>query len=166
MLPALYELTEEYLEAEEKLRDLDIDDETIRDTLEGLQFPIEQKATNVAFVIRNMESLAEQIKQAEQQMAARRKAIEKRAESIRSYLLHNMERCEISKIESPYFKISIRQNPAKVVIDDPVRIPCEFYRYPDAPPPEPDKKAIKEVLESGGFISGAHIEKTKRIEIK
>lgn len=166
MLPALYELASEYVEAANKLQNLELDEETIRDTLEGLQFPIEQKATNVAFVIRNMESLAEQIKQAEQQMVARRKAIEKRAENVREYLLRNMERCGISKIESPYFKISIRQNPGSVVIDDAGQIPCELYRYPEAPPPEPDKKAIKAMIESGQEVSGAHIEKTTRVEIK
>lgn len=166
MLPALYELTSEYLEASNALQNLDLDDETIRDTLEGLQFPVEQKCQNVAFIIRNMEVLADQIKQAEQQMAARRKAIENRAANVREYLLRNMERCEISKIESPYFKISIRNNPASVVVDDAGQIPCEFYRYPEAPPPTPDKKLIKEAIESGIDVAGVHLERTKSIQIK
>lgn len=166
MLPALYELASEFIEASNALQNLDLDDETIRDTLEGLQYPVEQKCSNVAFVIRNMESLAEQIKQAEQQMAARRKAIENRAANVRKYLLQNMERCGISKIESPYFKISIKNNPASVVVDDAGAIPCEFYRYPEAPPPAPDKKLIKETIESGVDVPGVHLERGTSLVIK
>src|SRR4030067_3676200 len=111
MLPALYTLAEEYIGASQHLQNLDLDEQTLSDTLEGLVGSVEEKATNVAFVIRNLESLADQIKQAENQMESRRKAIENRASSIKKYLLHNMERCEIRKIESPYFKICIKQNP-------------------------------------------------------
>lgn len=166
MLPALYKLADEYCEAENKLQNLELDDQTISDTLEGMSGEIETKASNVAFVIRNMESLAEQIKQAEQQMASRRKALENRADNVRQYLLTNMERCGISKIESPWFKISVKQNPEKVVIYDAGAIPCELYRYPEAPPPEPDKKAIKAAIESGNDVPGVHLERTKRLEIK
>lgn len=166
MLPALYELSSEFIEASNALQNLDLDDETIRDTLEGLQYPVEQKCNNVAFVIRNMESLAEQIKQAEEQMALRRKAIENRAANVKQYLLHNMERCGISKIESPYFKISIRNNPASVVADDAGAIPSEFYRYPEAPPPLPDKKLIKDSIESGVDVPGVHLVRTTSVVIK
>ena len=166
MLPALYTLADEYIGAANALQNLDLDDQTIADTLESLAGEIEVKSTNVSFVIRNMESLAEQIKQAEQQMASQGKAIENRAENVRKYLLINMERCGISKIESPYFKISVKQNPASVVIDNEGQIPCEFYRYPEAPPPAPDKKAIKSAIESGIDVPGAHLERIIRVEIK
>lgn len=166
MLPALYELVSEYKEVSDKLHDMQLDEQTIADTLEGIGGDIETKCSNVAFVIRNLESLAEQIKQAEQQMASRRKAIENRAANVREYLLRNMERCEISKIESPYFRISIRNNASSVVIDDAGLIPCEFYRYPDAPPPAPDKKLIKDAIESGVAIQGCHLERTKSLSIK
>lgn len=166
MLPALYELSSEFIEASNALQNLDLDDQCISNTLEGLQYPVEQKCNNVAFVVRNLESLAEQIKQAEQQMAARRKAIENRAANVREYLLQNMERCGISKIESPYFKISIRNNPASVVVDDAGAIPCEFYRYPEAPPPSPDKKLLLDALKSGINISGVHLEHKTRLDIK
>lgn len=166
MLPTLYELAYEFIEASNTLQNLDLDEDTIRDTLEGLQYPVEQKAQNVAFVIRNMESLAEQIKQAEEQMATRRKAIENRAANVKQYLLQNMERCGISKIESPYFKISIRNNPASVVVDDAGAIPSEFYRYPEAPPPSPDKKLIKQVIESGVDVPGVHLERGTSLSIK
>ena len=57
-MTALYLLTQEFREAAEKLADAELPDEVIADTLESLQFPIEEKAKNVAMVIRNIEASA------------------------------------------------------------------------------------------------------------
>ena len=166
MLPALYELAAEYRSAADQLANLELDEQTIADTLEGLSGDLEQKCSNVAFVIRNIESLAEQSKQAEQQMAARREAIEKRAKRIREYLLRNMLDCKIPSIESPWFAIAVKNNPGKVVIDDERAIPSEYMRQPEPPPAEPDKNAIKQAIKAGKEVAGAHIEHTQRVEIK
>lgn len=165
-MTALYQLTTEYRAAAERLHDLDLDDQTIADTLEGMAGAVEVKARNVAFVIRNCEALADQIKQAEEQMAARRKAIENRATRIRNYLLNNMQACGISKIECPEFKLSIHKNPGAVVIDAEGQIPCDLFVYPEAPPPRPDKKAIADRIKAGKEVPGAHLEVSERLEIK
>lgn len=165
-LPALYVLANEYLQDIAKLQDLDLDPQTVADTLESLQGDMEVKATNVAMFVRNLDSLAEQIKQAEAQMAARRKAIEGRADAVREYLLSNMVRTGISKIESPYFKISVKQNPASVVINDETQIPAKYMRQPPIPSPVPDKKEIKAALEFGENIKGCELQRTVRLEIK
>jgi len=165
-LPALYEIASEYREAMARLNELDLDEQTIADTLESISGDLTTKCTNIGFVIRNMESLAEQIKQAEQQMSARRKSIESRAEYVREYLRRNMEACEISKIESPWFAITLRKNPPKVVVDDPEAVPIEFWRQPPMPAPEIDKKAIAEQLKSGGVVSGTHLEQGVSVSIK
>ena len=122
-LPALYTIADQYLQDVANLQDLELDPQTVADTLEGLQGDLETKATNVAMFVRNLESLVDQIKQAEATTATRRKAIEQRAEHVREYLLSKMQRTGISKIESPWFKIAIRNNPPSVVVDHPSRIP-------------------------------------------
>jgi hypothetical protein len=165
-MTSLYVLTGDYLALANKLSDSDMDDQTIRDTLEGASGELEEKATNVACFIRNLESQAEAIKSAEKQMAERRKAIEKKAEHLSAYLKESMVRCGKAKIDSPYFCISIKKNPPSVVIDDAGQIPTEFYVYPDAPPPHPDKTAIDAALKSGKEINGAHLVQAERLEIK
>lgn len=166
-LPALYELAGEYRAAAEQLADLDLPPEVVADTLEGLAGDLEQKATNVALFARNLEATAAAIKQAEADMAARRKAIENRAASIRDYLLRNMMACGIQKIESPWFDLAVRQNPASVVVDDIEQIPAEFMRQPEPPPPAPDKKAIKDAIEKEGReVAGCHLDFGHRLEIK
>lgn len=165
-LPSLYVVADEYLQAVAQLADLDLPPEVVANILEGLSGDLEVKATNVAMFVRNLESMAEQIKAAEGEMAKRRKAIETRAEHVRDYLLSNMQRTGITKIECPYFKLAVRDNPPSVVIDDQSAIPAKFMRHPEPPPPAPDKTAIKDALKSGEEVAGAHLERKQRLEIK
>lgn len=162
--PALYTLAHEYQEAAETLADMNLPEEVFNDTLEGLRGDIEAKATNVAMVIRNFEALAAQIKDAEKQMALRRKNLEHRADNVREYLLHNMQACGISKIESPWFALAVKQNPPAVEITGPV--PAEYMRQPEMPPPEADKAAIKAALSGGEELEFARLVRGVRLEIK
>lgn len=165
-MTALFQLATEYKAAAERLHDLDLPDDVIADTLEGMAGAIEVKAQQVAYVIRNCESLAEQMKRAEEAMATRRKAVENRAARIRNYLHTHMEACRITSVECPEFKLNIRQNPPRVVIDAAGQIPCNLYVYPEAPEPYPDKKAIAAKIKSGEEVPGAHLETSSRLEIK
>lgn len=166
MQTSLYSLTGEYLAAADKLADLDLPDEVVADTLEGLAGALEVKATNVAAFVRNLEASAEAIKQAEADMAKRRQAIEHRAARVRQYLQFNLEKAGIQKIDCPFFKLSLRDNPPSVVIDAPTQIPTSFMRQPEPPPAAPDKKAIAEALKNGQDVPGAHLTRTRRLEIK
>ena len=165
-MTALFDIAREYREAADKLADLDLPPETIEDTLESLSGDLEVKATNTAFVIRNLEASAAAIKEAEAQMAARRKAIENRAARVRDYLLANMMVAGIQKIECPFFKLSVRDNPPAVEVYEPGLVPGEYMRQPEPPPPSPDKTAIKEAMKAGVDVPGCKLTVGKRLEIK
>jgi len=60
----LYSLAAEYRQAAESIANLDLDDQTIADTLEGLSGELEVKATNVAMFAKNLEATATAIKEA------------------------------------------------------------------------------------------------------
>lgn len=165
-MTALFELAAEYRGIAEKLADMDLDEVTVRDTLESVSGALEEKATNVALFARNLEATAAAIKQAESDMAARRKAIEKRAESLRRYLLENMNACGIKKIDSPYFSISVRDNPVAVDVFDAAQVPAEFMRQPEPPPPAPDKIAIRDAIKHGQVVPGCRPTVSQRLDIK
>lgn len=165
-MTALYELAHSYRDAADKLADLDLDEQTIEDTLESLSGDLEVKATNTAMVVRNIEAMAAAIKDAEAQMAARRKALENRATRVRDYLLANMMVSGIQTIECPYFKLSVRDNPASVEVYEPGLIPATFMRQPEPPPPSPDKTAIKEALKAGQDVPGCKLTVGKRLDIR
>lgn len=121
----LYELSDNYLSALDYLTDpeADIPMEAVTDTLEAFELDLTEKATNVAAFARNLEATAKAIKEAEQAMARRRRALENRSQWIKDYLKHNMEATGITKIESPWFVLAIRKNPQSVEVSDEASLP-------------------------------------------
>lgn len=166
MQTSLYNIAEEYRTAASTLANLDLDEQTIADTLEGMVGALEVKATNVAMFVRDMEATAEAIKTAEKQMAERRKALEVRTARIRAYIKDSMQIAGITKISCPYFSIAVRENPGAVVIDSENLIPADFMRQPEPPPLAPDKKAIADAIKAGHDVPGARLERGTRLEIK
>jgi hypothetical protein len=149
-----------------KLLELDLDDQTFKDTVEGMSGEIEAKAINVAAFIRNVESSAAAIKEAEGRMKARREALEKKTAWLMDYLKRNMEACGITKIESPELSLSIRKNPPYLVVDCAAAIPDYYWTDPPVPEKVLDKKGIKEVIAAGHEVAGVHLEHGTRLEIK
>jgi len=165
-MTALYEIAAEYRDAATKLAELDLDAQTVADTLEGLSGDLETKAQNVAFFVRNLEATAAAIKQAEADMAARRKAMENRADGLKRYIFESMTVAGIEKIECPHFRLAIKNNPAAVDVFEPGLVPASFMRTPEPPPPALDKTAIKEALKAGQDVPGARLTSGQRLEIK
>lgn len=165
-MTSLYDIAAEYRQAADKLADLDLDEQTIADTLEGMSGALEVKAQNVVMFARNLEATAAAIKEAETAMAARRKAIEHRAAGLRRYALSAMQVAGVQSIECPYFKLTVRKNPPAVEVFDAAQIPAQFMRTPEPPPPAPDKKAITEAIKAGQEVPGARLVRGERLEVR
>lgn len=165
-LPALYQIADQYLQDVAKLSDLDLDSQTVADTLEGLQGELEVKATNVAMFIKNLEGIASLKREAAKSLENQADALEYRAETVRNYLLTNMQRTGISKIDSQYLHIARRNTPPSVIVDDPAMIPERYMRQAPPPPPVPDKKEIAAALKFGEKVPGAHLETKQTVIIK
>jgi hypothetical protein len=165
-MTSLYLLAHEYRAAADQLADLDLDEQTVADTLEGMVGDLEVKAANVAMMARNLEATAAAIKDAEAQMAARRKTLERRSQWLRHYLLESMQHAGLKRMECPQFVLAVRDNPARVDVFAQAMVPEQFLRQPEPPPPEPDKMAIKEALESGADVPGCRLTRTQRLEVK
>lgn len=163
---SLYTIAQEHRAMVERLMDTQDDADVIADTIEAESYPLEVKAQNVAYAIKNLDATAAAIKAAEAEMAARRKAIENRVMHLREYVKTCMEIATVSKIECPHFALSIKANPPSVDIFEPSMIPAEFMRQPEPPPPAPDKAAIKEALKAGRDVPGALLAQGTRLEIK
>lgn len=162
----LYEIVKYKEELEALAESDDIPAETIANTLEAIEGELEEKAVNVAAFTRNLDASAKAIREAAAGMLERAERLERRAESIRAYLLFNMQAAGISKIECPFFKIAVRKNPPAVMIDNSEILPERFLVQPPTPPPRPDKIAIRDALKAGEPVPGAHLMQTERVEIK
>jgi hypothetical protein len=165
-VPALYTLADEYLQAAERLAELDLPEEVVKDTLEGLAGDLELKSTNVAMFIRNLEESEEAIRAAAADMIARADSIGKRADRVREYLKEQMERTGITKIECPYFTLAIQKNPPSVRVVNEGAVPIIFMRIPPVPAPTPDKQLIKKTLLEGTDVPGCELQHGTTLRIK
>lgn len=162
----LYQLVEQHRELE-RLADVeDLDEQTVADTLAGLQGDIATKAQSVAAMTLNVEAWAQAAEDASKRLAERATRTRKKAEWLRRYLHENMRAAGIPKIESPEFTVSIRKNPAAVLIAEGIILPAKFMVQPEPPPPRPDKKAIGEALKAGEVIEGCELRQSERLEIR
>ena len=162
----LHEITGALIQLENMVDNPDIDADRLAEAFDEAGGELQLKASNIALLVQNLEATAEAIKAAEARMTERRKAIENRASSIKAYVLRCMQAAAITKIECPEFRISVKNNPGRIVIDDENAIPIAYLRQPEPPPPAPDKKAIMDDIKQGVIIDGCHLEQSQRLEIK
>lgn len=165
-MSTLFELAAEYQNAAEQLEESGFDAQTIADTLEGLSGDLEQKAINIAKMIRNLEAEEDAIRKAIDDMVKRANATESRAQGLREYLKIGLQQSGVRKISCPWFVISLRENIPHVIIDAPDMLADRFMIFPDPPAPRPDKRAIAAAFRSGETVSGARMERGMRVEIR
>lgn len=168
-MTALYVITNEYLALAEKLADGDFDAQTIADTIEasGISDELAVKAQGIEHVARGAEAHNLAIDAEIARLQALKAQRTKVAAGLRAYLLDNMQRAGIEKIECPLFSISIRKNPPSVDIMDPLSLPAQYMVTPEPKPPvaAPDKAAIKKAIAAGEDVPGARLVQGVRLNI-
>lgn len=129
-MESLYLISEKYREAMDYLSDPenDIDAQTIADTMESLDDEMVVKLCNVARAVKNMESMASAIREAERSMASRRSILQSKAEHLREYMLVSMQKTGIDKAFAPDIECKLAKNPPSVEVFDEAEIPQEFWR--------------------------------------
>jgi len=148
----LYEISNEYKRLFDELSEMEgITQDIISDTLSPITDEFNNKVIAVTSYFRNLEAEANAIKTAEKSMYERRKAIENKIESIKSYLKSQMISTGINKISCPYFSVTLVKSKNSVNILDSSKIPSEFIR--EKVIKEPNKELI---LKTGG-CEGAEI---------
>ena len=134
-----------------------IDDETLRDTLEGLTSLPEM----IAEVVRSAlidEAMVAGLKDRVKQMKSRLARLELRAERKRSLAAEILSEADIPKITAPDFTISMRSSPPAVVVISEADIPKAFWKEQ---PPRLDRQALLTNLKSGQHVPGVALNNPK-----
>ena len=156
-MESLYELTEQYAAVRDMLFDEDVDEQVINDTLESIEGAIEVKADNYAKIIRTMDASIKALKDEEQRLSGRRKALEERQKWLKDTLEANMRYTGKMKFKTPLFSFSIQKNGGL----EPLVITGELEdipgRYLIQQPPIPDNMKIRKLLEEQP-VEWAHLE--------
>jgi hypothetical protein len=164
----LYELTQQQLELKQHLMGMNLDEQTITDTIEGSSLEISKKIENYGIVLRDRESFVDAISKEIERLTERMNAEKKRIERTKNWLLSSMVTLEIKQIECPLFTIAVQDNPPSVDVYNDKLIPAEYMRVPEPKPPvpAPDKRLILADLKAGKEVAGCVLKRDKRIVIK
>jgi hypothetical protein len=169
-MTALYVIANQYLELAAKLDSLDLDTQTIVDTIDasGIEDEFSLKAQGILHIASEAEKYTPMIDMEIERLQALKAGRAKLAQGLRDYLLDNMERSGIQKITCPLFSLSIRHNPPSVEVLDRAALPLSYWRTPEPRPPvaAPDKAAIKAALQSGVDVPGAKLTQSLKLVIK
>ncbi len=153
----LYELTEQYQILQDMVYDPEVDEQTLRDTMEGLWGEIEEKADGYAKIITGMKADIEALKEEEERLYARRKRLDERQKWLKDNLEANMRKIGKTKFKTALFSFNIQKNggPQTLIIDGPIEdIPGRFLIPQD---PVPNNEAIRSLL-AEKQVDWAHLE--------
>ncbi len=134
----------------------DLTPEMIADTLEGIEGALGDKLDGAFTYVRNLEGLAKTVDEEVKRLTDRKKSFENHAKSIRKYVLSCLLASGQNSLKTTTNTFTARKGVASVVIDNVELLPDELVITQVLM--APDKKAIKEAIENGVEVAGAHIE--------
>ena len=129
------------------------------EALEDLQMERNQKIENIGCWIKNLLADAKALKEEKDNLAARQKAAENKAASLKAFLSRylNGEKFKTAKVAISYRKSD------SVDITEGAVIPEEYLKYSE---PTPDKIGLKAALKAGEKIQGISLVTSNNIQIK
>lgn len=165
-MATLYEISEEFQRLYQMADEYNLTPEDIADTVEGLEYELEDKADAYAKVIRSLEGDSASLKAEIERLTARKKTIENNIKNMKKSLEGAMKASGKQKIKTKLFSFGIQKNTPALKIDDPNAIPTE-YLIPQKPKVDTDavKKMLKG-LKDNQFCLWAHLEQTESLRIR
>lgn len=154
-MKSLYELSEDYLEL---LTQCDEDDFDIAEALNTIETSIEEKVRNGIGLIQTLKCRAEDCDAEIKRLTRFKKTIENNLERVQANYLDNLRRIGKKKVTTPIGSMVVATSGGKLkmIIDDEEAIPVNFKFTKTVD--YIDKDALRESLENGEVVEGAHLE--------
>ena len=167
----LYQLTKNYLEII-NLSD-ELDEETLRDTLESISEPLEIKMANIVKVIRSIEADIDFVETEEKRLKELKESKRNTIKRLKNMLLDSVEivgketktggkKLEV-KGDAFVKSVYTQKNPPSVEIVDPKLIPDNFKI---AQEPKIDSKAIIDAWKNNLQVEGANVKQSIGVRFK
>jgi hypothetical protein len=158
-MTSLYKLADEYRE----LENMDLDAETLADTLESINGEFDAKADAICHVLANLEANTIALYDECDRLKERASKFGIRHDGLKDYLRVNMEKLGKKKIESAKFTISCVKGRDKVNVLDESKLSGVYFMTIPASKTL-NKKLLLDDLKGGGEfkeIEGAELIKSK-----
>jgi hypothetical protein len=164
MTAPLYQIAAEYRQALDALAELDLDPQTVADTVEGMSGELHDKLRAVIAYSLDLDVLATGTEEAAKRMADLAKSRRNRVQALRDYALQAMQATGIAEVATDEFAAKVAKKPAAVVIAEGAELPAEFVRTKWTT--EPDKAALKIALTAGREIAGCALVQGFRLAVR
>ena len=155
-MASLYEINQSILEC----LDAETGEIIDADALDSLLMQRDEKLEGIACWIKNLQSDALAYKAEKDAFAARQKAAESKAESLKKYLASALQGQAFSTAKCA---VSFRKS-EKVDIPEEYLVPLEFLD--EEITYKPNKKAIKEAIKAGREVCGCQLIESINVQIK
>jgi len=162
----LYEIKDLYMRFCEMVENGEIDEDAIADTLESIDGEFEDKADNIACLIKTCQAEAEAIKAEEKALAERRKVKENQINNLKTYISNTMQTLGKTKIETARNVLSFRKSTALNISNE------EWFmqKYPELVKTEIvksiPKKEVTDLIKAGQEFVGAELVERMNLQIK
>lgn len=145
-MSTLYEITGQYLQLLEMLEEEDsLEEQVVKDTLEGIDGELEVKADGYARIIRELDAEAVKYEEEKKRLEERGNTLRNRSRILKEHLYNSMKMTGKTKFKTNLFSFGIQKNgglqPMEIVPD--VIIPDEYLKK------EPDNTKIREAIKEG-----------------
>lgn len=160
----LYEITQDIAELEELINNEELSEEEITEVKSIIESVLNEKAEQIAYVIKNKESDIKAIKEEEKRLKEKRKSVEKSAERLKSYVLENLLMLDKKKIKTSVGDIAIRKSQAVEINTDVNVLDDRFKRVKTTV--EADKTALKEAIKNGEVVDGVEIVENYSLNVR
>ena len=165
-MATLYDITARYIDLLNVATDANVTEEEVDAALNALDGEIEDKVSGGIAVIQELKHRAAAIDAEIKRLSQMKKTTEARIEHIKQYYFDNLTSIGKTKIWTDRGTMTIAKSGGKrpLVIDDEDLIPFDFKQIVSTT--VIDKDTIREALERGVEVDGAHLgERTKYLKI-
>lgn len=159
------ELIDDYREVLDLMENGEIDEQTGKDTLEGIEGEIEAKADATKVIIDSLTASSGMLKTEEERLYARRKAIDNNIDFLKRNLENLMRATGKTKFKTDFNSFRLQKNPPALKYDkniDLMSLPAEFVKFGK---PTLDTDAVKKAINSGTKLDWATLEQSETIRI-
>lgn len=162
-MATLYEIKGQFKELMEMADECNLTQDDIKDTLEGLDYELEEKADAYAKVIRTLECDVDSVDAEIKRLTDKKRRIQNNISSMKRSLESTMIELGKKKIKTPLFGFNIQKNPPSVNILDESKVPENFrIKQPD----KIDRKSIIAELKESGNTDWAELVQTESLRIR
>lgn len=146
-----------------QVQEMDIDSETLADTLESLELPRNEKLDNVASWIEENKMKIEWLKGKRKQLSDVETQLKKQTDRLQDFLTQAIDDGGKKEIQTENHLLKPRNYRDSVIVEATKDLPIDYVIRKEVI--QPDKKLLYKDLKAGKEISGAHLKSNRKTVI-